>query len=166
MLEMARKYRDHIQIAFKPHPLLRNKLIDLWGKEKTDEYYSKWKGSENTCVQEGEYVDLFKTSDAMIHDSSSFIGEYLYVNKPVLRTVKDKLDMTAHNKFGVECIKRHYLAYSEQDIEDFIKNVINGIDPLKESRTQFLNDVLIPKNGLPSDNIIDDIIDSINNLRV
>ena len=44
----------------------------------------------------------------------------------------------------------------------FIQNVINDVDPLKEQRTNFLNEVLMPK-GSPSQNIINDILDSIDN---
>jgi len=43
-----------------------------------------------------------------------------------------------------------------------VNNVINGVDPLKEQRTKFVNNVLMPK-GSPSQNIIDDILDSIDN---
>ena len=50
----------------------------------------------------------------------------------------------------------------KQDIEVFIQNIIHNIDPLKEQRTKFVNEVLMPK-GSPSQNIIDDILDSIDN---
>ncbi|MGC9375920.1 MAG: hypothetical protein ACP5DQ_12890, partial [Bacteroidales bacterium] len=73
MFELAVKYRDRFQFAFKPHPILRAKLSrdDVWGKEKTDEYFKKWTELPNGQVHEGEYIDLFLTSDGMIHDSSS-----------------------------------------------------------------------------------------------
>ena len=44
----------------------------------------------------------------------------------------------------------------------FIQNVINGVDSLKEQRTKFINEMLMPK-GSPSQNIVDDILDSIDN---
>ena len=40
--------------------------------------------------------------------------------------------------------------------------MISGVDPLKVQRTTFLNEVLMPKDS-PSQNIIDDILDSIDN---
>ena len=49
-----------------------------------------------------------------------------------------------------------------EEIEKFILNVINGVDPMREKRTRFVNDVLMPK-GSPSQNIINDILDSIDN---
>lgn len=162
MIEMAMKYFEHVFIIFKPHPLLRNKLYEKWGNEKTDEYYNLWKRMENTSLNEGEYEELFIESDAMIHDSASFIVEYLYLNKPVMRTMNGEDINTMYNSFGLQCIDNHYKAFNEQDIEHFIQDVINGVDPLKEQRTKFVNEVLMPK-GSPSQNIIDDILDSIDN---
>ena len=165
MISLAKKYDSQVQFVFKPHPLLRNKLDKLWGKERTNDYYNKWKTMSNTALKEGDYVDLFLTSDAMIHDSGSFLIEYLYVNKPVMRTINGLPLNQLYNSFAIDCLNCYYMAYSEQDIEQFINNVINGIDPLKEQRTKFLNEVLMPK-GSPSENIVNDIIDSIKNQRV
>lgn len=162
MLKMAQKYFDKIQIVFKPHPLLKNRLYKLWGKEKTDNYYNQWESLPNTALKEGEYIDLFLTSDAMIHDSGSFLIEYLYVNKPVMRTLNGIPLERLYNEFALECLKYYYLAENEEIVEQFIQNVINGVDPLKEQRTKFINDVLMPK-GSPSQNIIDDILYSIDN---
>ena len=160
MIKMACKYSDKIQMVFKPHPLLKNKLDLLWGKEKADAYYAKWKKMPNTNVNEGDYIDLFLTSDAMIHDSGSFISEYLYVNKPVMRTLNDVDESEKMNDFAMECISNHYLAKKESDIEQFIQNVIHDVDPLKDKRTKFVEQVLMPK-GSPSENIVNDILDSI-----
>lgn len=153
MLEIAQKYEDKIQIAFKPHPVLRNKLDILWGKDKTDSYYNKWDSLKNTSLKEGEYIDLFLTSDAMIHDSGSFLIEYLYVNKPVMRTVSPFAD-AGINDFALECLNYYYQATTEEEVENFIIDVIEGKDALKESRTDFKNQILCPSDGLlPSENI-------------
>lgn len=162
MIELANKYKDQVQFAFKPHPLLRNKLENVWGKEKTEKYYSEWAQMSNTTIVEGDYVDLFWSSDAMIHDSGSFIAEYLYLNKPVMRTLNGCDLSTLHNQFGLRCLDSHYKARTAEEIEAFIQNVIRGVDPLKVQRTTFLNEVLMPKDS-PSQNIIDDILDSIDN---
>ena len=155
MLEMAKKYEDKIQIAFKPHPILRNKLDTLWGKEKTDEYYSKWDSLKNTFLKDGDYIDLFLTSDAMIHDSGSFLIEYLYVNKPVMRTDNGQGNNEL-NEFAIECLNYYYNAQSESDIENFILDLIDGKDVLKESRTNFINNTLRPHGDkLPSENVYD-----------
>lgn len=162
MVDLAKKYSKEVVFVFKPHPLLKNRLYVKWGKEKTDAYYNIWREMENTSVNEGNYEELFIQSDGMVHDSASFIVEYLYLNKPVLRTMNGEDCNTMYNSFGLQCIDNHYKAYEAQDIDQFIYNVINDIDPMKEQRTSFINKILIPK-GSPSQNIVDDIIDSIDN---
>lgn len=166
MIELAKKYKDDIQVVFKPHPLLKAKLYEYWGKNRTDDYYDQWESMPNTSINDGDYEELFLSSDAMIHDSGSFVVEYLYVNKPVMRTVYDVDIIDQFNSFGIMCLDQHYMGYNEQDVEQFIQNVIKGIDPLKEQRTSFVNEVLMPIGGMPSEIIIKDIIDSIEKQRV
>ena len=167
MIEMTRKYEDKALFVFKPHPLLRNKLNLLWGKDKTDAYYLQWETMPNTSINEGEYVDLFLKSDAMIHDSGSFLTEYLYTHKPVMRTMNDVDPKTMYNDFALDVLDVYYKAYNEQDIEKFIQNVIDGVDPMKEVREKFYQERLLPPYGkLASENIVNDIIDSIKNQRV
>lgn len=160
MIEMAQKYQDKVQFAFRPHPHLRKKLNMLWGQEKTDAYYSKWETMSNTSLVEGGYEDLFITSDAMIHDSGSFTVEYLFVNKPVMRTINEIPLSQMYNGFTLKCLDNYYLAKTRQEIEQFIVNLISGTDPLKEKRTKFVEEVLMPK-GIPSQSIVDDILESI-----
>lgn len=159
MLEMGIKYQDKIQIAFKPHPLLRVKLENYWGKEKTDAYYSQWENMPNGMLADGEYVDLFLSSDAMIHDSGSFITEYLYTLKPVMRTDNEISLALEFNSFAQDCLSVYYHAKNSEDIENFIIDIINGQDPLKEERTNFYQEKLLPPNGiLPSQSIFNIII--------
>lgn len=162
MIDLAKKYQEEVQFAFKPHPLLKNKLEKLWGKDKTDAYYSCWDKMPNTCLSEGEYIDLFRTSDAMIHDSGSFIAEYLYVNKPVMRTLNGTPLTDEFNPFALKCLDNYYLAETAADIETFVRNVISSIDTMKEQRTKFIEEEMMPK-GTPSENIVNDILDSIDN---
>ena len=162
ILELAKKYEDNVQFVFKPHPILKSKLRKLWGEDKTDSYYNVWSSLPNTDISEGDYMNLFLSSDAMIHDSGSFVVEYLYTNKPVLRTINDVPLEKQFNQFGLNCLKNYYKARTFDEVEQFIQNVINDVDPLKEQRTKFVNEVLMPK-GSPSQNIIDDILDSIDN---
>lgn len=159
MLKMARKYSDSIQIAFKPHPVLRNKLNDYWGTERTDAYYKEWETLENTFFENGEYIDLFLTSDAMIHDSGSFLVEYLYVDKPVMRTDNGRPMKDEFNDFIMECMEHYYHARSEEDIENFIVDVIEGRDVKRDTRREFCSKTLNTYNGqLPSYNIYEYLI--------
>lgn len=156
MLDLAKEYEDDIQIAFKPHPVLKFKLINIWGKEKTEEYYNKWETMSNTQLEQGYYLDLFQTSDALIHDCASFTAEYLYTKKPTLFTLRDSQVLSHWNSFGKKCYDMHYHAESFEQIRDFIKQVvINGEDKMYDKRMEFYNTFLYPKDGvLPSQKIM------------
>lgn len=143
MLELANMYKDKLQFVFKPHPRLKAKLYQLpkWGEARTDAYYDAWANNSNCSMIEGNYVDLFKSSDCMIHDCSSFTGEYLYLNKPVM-FVSEKESISQFNSFANECLKMHYRGYCIDDIKCFLDNVIHGYDPMLGQRTSFLDGVL------------------------
>lgn len=96
MVTFAQKYKDKVQIVFKPHPMLYRTLCEHseWGKERTDAYYSMWNNMSNTQLEEGDYTELFMQSDAMIHDCGSFILEYLAVDKPCM-FLKKRLGLLA-----------------------------------------------------------------------
>lgn len=150
-LELAVIYKDKLQIAFKPHPLLRVKLENEpnWGKEKTDEYYNKWINLENGQFENSEYADLFLTSDALIHDCGSFMAEYLITGKPALFMVRNESVMNDWSEFGEKAVTAHYQSRNRQQLIDFIENVVlNENDWMKENRHDFVQHNLIQKNNL------------------
>lgn len=164
MLQMAEKYKNEIEIVFKPHPLLKPNLYEVegWGRERTDAYYEKWAKGENTAFVDGEYVGLFLASDAMIHDCNSFTVEYLAVNKPAM-FLDSGLTDDKINEVGKEARACYYKGYCEEDIENFIKMIIEGgEDELKERREAFYKNYILPPNGkLAAENIIDDLLTSL-----
>lgn len=133
--ELASKTKEQLYWSFKPHPILKSKLYlhPKWGKEKTDEYYNFWEISDFSQLDEGEYLDLFIHSDALILDSSSFLGEYLFTQKPMLYLLKDNVE-NFMSEFGLLCLKACYQAKSSIDIDGFLKDIILSNDPLKEKR--------------------------------
>lgn len=159
MLQLAEKYRDKAVFAFKPHPTLYVKLLKIWGKEKTDAYYNEWKSREYTQYCPGEYTGLFMHSDAMIHDCGSFQIEYHYTHNPVMFLDAANYRMEDQNEFGRLAFKMHYRGRNEEDIERFLQNVIQGVDPMKAERDEFYHQYLLPPNGKrASENIIDTIL--------
>lgn len=151
MLEVASRYSDCIQFVFKPHPRLYSELVkhEDWGEEKAQLYYQKWADGGNTQIETGEYVDLFMTSDAMIHDCGSFSVEYHYSGNPVMFVSDDFEKLVAEKgTFGQLAMHQHYIGNNQQDIINFIENVVlKGDDPMKEDRERFKKDYLLPPNG-------------------
>ncbi len=158
MLELAERYSSKVQFVFKPHPLLKEKLRrhDVWGSGRTEEYYAKWAAMPNTSFADGEYYDLFMTSDALIHDCCSFMTEYLYTGKPLMFITHSKERIAGSvNDFGKECLKRHYFGNGLEDIERFIDSVvIGGNDTMQDYRKSFYEEALkTPGTGSVAGNI-------------
>ena len=166
MQEIAKIYSDKIQFAFKPHPRLQTELYKHkeWGKEKADEYYDWWANQEYTQLETGNFIDLFKSSDALIHDSSSFSIEYFYTKKPAMYLARNLEEIIkTKNEVGKAALDIHYIGKTENDIINFIDNVVlKGDDQMKKLRETFFSKYLQPPNGKSvAQNTMDDILKSL-----
>ena len=134
----------------------------MWGEERTNAYYRQWEEMPNCQLEERDYVDLFIGSDAMMHDSCSFTTEYLYQKKPVMYLLKNN-PQEVFNDFGIMSFSQHYTGRTREEIDKFLTQVVlQGDDPLRESREKFFNQYLGPYKGcLPSENIMHTIEDLI-----
>lgn len=158
MLSIAIRYKDYVQFAFKPHPNLRGKLDEVWGIEKTNHYFKRWADLPNGQIEEGDYTDLFLTSDALIHDSASFLIEYLCTKKPMLFLMKSMDTFHQFNEFGKLALQKIPIGFSENEIIDFIEDtVINQKDNFKMKREEFLYSQII-FNKSPSENIYEHLL--------
>lgn len=151
MLELAEEYQDTIQFAFKPHPMLKPRLYRLWGKRRTDEYYRKWADGANTQFEDGEYFDLFLTSDAMILDSVSFIPEYTATGKPAFFTYGKDTRFPV-NRFGRAITQYLYRNDDPETLFDDIRAyldhvVLQGEDEKKAERDRFVQRFMLSEDG-------------------
>ncbi len=163
ILNCAKEFFSDIEVVMKPHPFLRPTLErpELWGKEKTDSYFKEWELLENCEVVYGDYTDLFLESHALIHDSGSFMTEYLSLNKPIAYTLnKENID-NRFNEFGKIVFKGHELVYTENDIRRFIKMVIEGEDSMLNTRNKIIESYSLNPENLISESILEYIINKI-----
>ena len=166
MLKIAENYKDQIQFSFKPHPKLFSSLCETpgWGKERAQAYYEAWENGENTQLNIGSYIDLFKESDAMIHDCSSFTAEYLFTQNPVFFvTDNTEFIQSQLNDFGQEALGAHYVGGIEVEIIKFLEEtVLKGDDPQKSVRETFLQKHLLPPGNVSAtENIYHEILSGI-----
>jgi len=156
-IELAEVYKDEVQFAFKPHPFL--KLIlnkpTIWGEKKTEEYYKKWNELPNTQLLEGEFVQLFKFSDGLIHDSSAFLAEYHLLDKPSAYTIFNDEVYNTLNDFGVNSLKVHTHIKSKNDLKEFIDDVISDVDRKKHERSTFVKNFYFKNQFTASENIVE-----------
>ena len=160
MLQMRDKYKEQVYFVFKPHPFLYQKLVSVWGKKKTQEYYNAWEEPGISHREENnKYISLFKHSDALIHDCGSFTIEYMYTGKPVMYLVRDSHHKDNLNRCATLAFDLHYKGKTRGDIEKFIQNVIADYDPLSDERSAFRDAYLTPPNNKTAcDNIIDAVL--------
>lgn len=163
MLHIAQSYPE-IHFIFRPHPLLKVTLYKHpdWGKEKTDEYYRQWETLPNTEFSSGDYVAQFCESDALIHDCGSFLSEYLYTRKPCLylsNYIEVYIRSNRLNKVGQAAWNAYYHAYTTDEIESFINDIVlNGNDTMESIRNNFYQTYLVPHDAnLVADSICNDI---------
>lgn len=158
MVQLARKYAGEIQFAFKPHPLLYTTLCHegVWGKEKTDAYYRLWADMPNTQLETGSYAALFMQSDAMVHDSSSFIIEYMFADKPAM-FLRDGEGYQGYTPLAVEALECYHKGKTPAEIEAFLQACVLGKeDPYAGVRCDYRNRNLIPPHGVSAaQNVID-----------
>ena len=141
LLELPKKY-SHINFIFRPHPMLETNLKkeEYWGEEKTTEYFKKMSEYKNVEMSlEGDYLEAFANSDALIHDCGSYAAEYLYTGKPCAYLLRESVNQKkTHTPFGMKCINAHYVLKTEKDIINFIEEVvIKGNDTKEKSRNNF-----------------------------
>lgn len=147
MLDIAECYKDKVYFAFKPHPQLYKNLLRIWSQDRIDAYYEKWTTLENSQYEDGEYMGLFKHSDAMIHDCATFTMEYLATGKPVMYIVRNTHHTDNLNDCAKHAFNLNYHGTNIVDIRNFIDNVIANVDPRKEERREFVNQFLRPPHG-------------------
>ena len=169
ILELPRRYPD-IDFVFRPHPMLFDNLRKhkLWTEAQIQRYLDTIERTPNmTYSVEGDYMELFVNSDAMIHDCSSFIGEYLFTEHPCCYMFKPETKADeVYTPLGIKCLENYYPAHSWQDVTDFIDSVVlGGQDPMKAQREQFVRKTL--KIGYPNGtkNVVSMILEAIENSK-
>lgn len=144
-LLLARHYENQISFVFKPHPYLKEDLKKYWSETDIKNYYSQWDKMPNTQLEEGEYINLLKTSDAMILDSGAFNAEYSLLYKPLFFV--EKKPRRKFNEVGEKIFNVQYHGHSENEIIDFIENVVlKENDILYSARKTFIDTYFWPPN--------------------
>ncbi|WP_168418464.1 CDP-glycerol glycerophosphotransferase family protein [Acinetobacter towneri] len=157
--QLAERTKEHVIWCFKPHPVLKNKMYNHpnWGKERTDQYYTYWKNSEYSQINEGEYIDLFRQSDALIHDSASFIAEYHFTKKPMLFLMANHTRANL-NEFGLVCLDAADEAWGGDDIESFVNKVIDETIGVKNQQKELVDKYFLDLKNESGSLSVSDII--------
>jgi len=147
LLEIAEK-QDGLQWIYKPHPTLKHNAIKkkFMTKAQYEKYENTWADLPNSAVYDsGNYFNIFRTSDALITDSGSFLAEYLPTGKPIIWLASK--NTVGFNPVGAILAESFYTAGNIKEFKSIFNNVIiNGNDPLREKRMKAIDMLLFSKN--------------------
>lgn len=165
ILALATQYPD-IDFVFRPHPMLFDNLrkYNLWTEAQIQTYLRTIEALPNMSYScEGDYMELFVNSDAMIHDCSSFVGEYLFTEQPCCYMFKPGVDKeSVYTPLGLACLENYYPANDWDDVIRFMDQVVmGGQDSLADKRIQFVRETLKKNYPHSAEYIISVIEDAI-----
>lgn len=144
-LELPAKYTN-VHFHYRPHPLLFPKLKNMKGNKYIEDYIHKLKTYENVTLDEkGDYFEIFAKADGIIQDCGSFLAEWFYTDKPGCYMLADESSKDKYfNELGKKCLDNTYIAYNENDIYNYIEEVIiKENDYMKERRNKFAKELKV-----------------------
>lgn len=116
----------------------------IWKDEEVKDYLDRMLNNSNVTYDvSGDYFDTFMNSDAMIHDCSSFIGEYLFTEKPCCYMLKSEKQIEdVFLPMGKMCIDNIIKLFQDNDILKFMLMLLIGeVDSIKDKREKFSREV-------------------------
>jgi len=126
LLESAKKNTSHL-IAFRPHPVLFPKLEQLWGRKRAHAYYDEWDRAKSGLLDDESMAVSFRRSSAMMHDSLSFLAEYVFTRKPAAYLCRDpELIRERLNPIGKELLDSHVAVTNTNQLEAWVASVLQG----------------------------------------
>lgn len=161
MLDFMRK-RSDIDFVFKPHPNLRYacEKTSFMNEAAYNVYLDMLRALPNVEVAfDGDNIERFLASSAMITDSVSFLAEYIPSGRPLL--FLERPDRAKFCDSGERIIAAHYRGHGMGPIAAFIDNVAGGHDPMAEARRQTASEELNIGDVTATQKLIDNILTSL-----
>lgn len=142
LVEFCKNNLD-IDFVFRPHP-------QSWSEWETtgelteaerEKFFALYGSSDNMNIDGNtDYLPMFYHADCLISDTSSIIPEFLVTGKPVIYCYnKDSIHNFASGK-GMS--NGMYWVSSWEELEKILKNLRNGIDPLKFERQKIISKMI------------------------
>lgn len=127
---------EDCHLVFRPHPLLSG-AIARWAPELEPVFQSLCRGERCQLYDGDDYYALFRWSDLLISDASSFLVEYAPTRKPIIylhREDGDGLDETIEEEVFRSC----HVARSAADIDSRLQSIKRGDAPPISDRDRYL----------------------------
>lgn len=134
ILDYAARHSE-VDWVFKPHPVLKDVLRKSGAltDSEIELYYSAWAKVGKVC-EDGDYVDLFNDSSALVTDCCSFLVEYACTGHPIvhLRSPEAMIPKVELNK---SLLETYYQVRTPEELVPVLDSVvIRAEDPKRASR--------------------------------
>lgn len=134
ILDYAKSHPE-IKWVFKPHPTLKQMLqhSKIMTEDEIEAYWKDWESIGVSCY-DGNYVDLFLQSRAMITDCASFLTEYPCTGHPLIHLCSSNRKIKTMEP-SRRLFSTFYQAHNEDEMWHWFDEVlIKGRDPKKAER--------------------------------
>ena len=151
-----------IDWVLRPHPVLRLRLIQDagWTSGQWESYVRAFDANANARFEDGGfYYDCFAKSDALIQDCGSFLSEYFLTGKPQCFLLDSPTSMRKQfGEFGRQLLDHTYKAFNQEQILDFIDDVVvREHDFMKQRRDDFTKNQIQINHPHVSEAVLDEI---------
>ena len=156
IIDLARSTRDRTTWVFKPHPMLKWALMHagLMTEADLEDYYRVWE-EIGRVYDQGNYFDIFRSSDLMITDCASFLAEYLPSGKPLIRLINPA--SCPFDRLGSRFSDCYYNVHNEEELKPvFDELTIRGNDSMAAHRKE-VADTLIDPRETAAEKILGDL---------
>ena len=160
ILDLARMMSDRTTWIFKPHPMLKGAILraGMMTEEEIDAYFRSWSEIGHVYDQ-GDYFDIFKSSDLMITDCASFLAEYLPSGHPLIRLINER--SCPLDKLGQRFSDCYYNVHDEHELKRvFDELIVEGNDYLGAHRKEMAA-TLIDYRQTAAEKVLGDLMASI-----
>lgn len=136
-----------IDFVFRPHPqaFMEWEATGELPMEQGISYreaYAKRKNMNIDCS--AEYLSTFYSSDCLVTDVSSLIGEYFLTGKPIIYCHKKD----CFNEWGRKLSEGFYWVRNWRELTERLSDLQKGNDPQKGKREKLINELYeLPKGG-------------------
>ena len=133
-IELHERYGDKVELSMRPHMNTFRELQSkgLMSKEEVEAYKRRLK--KNDVGLHSTFIDLeeeFSDKDILLTDYSTIIVVYFLTGRPIIYCDFPNAVMLPEYQEMLECM---YVARSWEDVERYLDDLVNGIDPLFERR--------------------------------
>lgn len=130
---------NSIRLIFRPHPLTFSNFIKTgeMTENEVGEYLSQFTGERKLYDRSGDYAQTFENADVMLSDISSMIPEFYISQKPIIYCERGAQVLPVISRLLEGC----YVSHSWEETEEYIRQLSNGKDPLKEKRSRICDEV-------------------------